>query len=546
MRWIVILLLVTNIMATNYFVDNSVSNSGDGSMTAPWKTIKEALSILSPGDTLFIRGNPNTPRIYTEQLTINGTPGTTSNPIVIRPYGTEKVEIQYQDDSILKLYAGGYVLEDLIFNHLNAASDAIKIKSSYNVLRRCEIKNGKRDGIDLSEGDFNLVEFCTIHNFISGSARDAHAIVLDNGYGNVFRNNEIYDNSGDCIQIYSGSARWTEIIDNRMYTTLGSGSENAVDIKTTVGVKLIGNEMFGFRRSAGSQGNAVVIHHDADSIIMRENRIYDSNGGIRIGGNSEGQPDYIVIERNLVHDLIDEGQYSVDGYGIQFDGLSHVQMYNNTFANIPGPLFWIDSDGAQDVDIRNNLFYNTDRIKGSESLFSGTVIIDYNGWFNADERFSSEAHPITGNDPLFVDAANGNFHLQPGSPAIDAGDPAFGTNFPGGRIDLGAFEAETVTGIRPASTVSIGFELLPNYPNPFNPITVIPFTLTRNGNVKLDIFAISGEHIRTLIDAYLTPGQYTVEWDARNEAGLPVSSGTYLYRLQTPEGQKVRTMIFLK
>jgi len=126
-----------------------------------------------------------------------------------------------------------------------------------------------------------------------------------------------------------------------------------VDIKSTFGVKLIGNEMFGFRRSAGSQGNAVVIHHDADSIIMRDNRIYDSNGGIRIGGNADYQPDYIIIERNIVYDLIDEGQYSTDGYGIQFDGLSNVQMYNNTFVNIPGPLFWIDSDGAENVDIRN-------------------------------------------------------------------------------------------------------------------------------------------------------------------------------------------------
>ncbi len=544
--WIGILIFTLSLHATNYYVDNSVAQSGDGSFTHPWKTVQEALSQLAPGDTLFIRGNLSTPRIYSERLVLNGQAGTPDQPIVIRPYGDEQVEFQYRDATLVKFSSGGYVLEDLILNHLGGESDAIKISSSYNVLRRCVIKNGKRDGIDIGRGNHNLIEYCKIYGFDTGTTADAHGIVLDEGYGNTIRYNEIFDNGGDCIQIYTGTARWTRIEYNKLYTTLGGESENAVDIKSTVGVLLIGNEMFGFRRSAGSQGNAVVVHHDADSIIMRENRIYDSNGGIRIGGNDQYQPDYLVIERNVVYDLIDEGQYSTDGYGIQFDGLSNVQMYNNTFVNIPGPLFWIDSDGAENVDIRNNLFYNTGRIKGGTSLFRGTVIIDYNGWFSANERFDNEAHPIIGTDPMFVNPDAGDFRLAAGSPAIDAGDPAFGTDYPGGRIDLGAYESEAVTAISFQQTTPQQFSLLPNYPNPFNPTTIIPFRLPFSMPVELSIFDARGRLIKRLVNGVLTAGEHRFQWDGRDANGQRVASGTYFYQLRTPIGTQTRQFVLLK
>ncbi len=544
--WIVLLLFTITIQATNYYVDNSVAQSGDGSKNNPWKTVQEALPRLTPGDTLFIRGNVNIPRIYTENFIINGPEGTAEHPIVIRPYNNELVEFQFKNDNLVKLSTGGFVFENLIFNHMGGASDAIKIKSSYNVFRNCVIKNGKRDGIDIGSGDHNLVEYCQIYGFDTGTSTDAHGIVLDEGYGNTFRYNEIFDNGGDCIQIFSGTARWTRIEYNKLYTTIGGESENAVDIKSTVGVLLIGNEMYGFRRSAGSQGNAVVIHHDADSIIMRDNRIYDSNGGIRIGGNAQYQPDYLVIERNVVYNLIDEGQYSTDGYGIQLDGLSNIQMYNNTFANIPGPLFWIDSDGAENVDIRNNLFYNTGRIKGDESLFTGTVLIDYNGWFSANERFNSEPHPILGTDPLFVDAQAADFRLAPGSPAIDAGDPSFGTNYPGGRIDLGAYESESITSLKTPSQLIENFKLFPNYPNPFNPVTIIPFQLPYTMQVEITIFNSQGEFVHQLINEILPGGYHTVQWDGRDANGRSVASGMYIYQLRTPEGTQSRQLILLK
>ena len=534
------------ILATTYYVDNSKGSGGDGSKDRPWNRINDALPNIYAGDTLFIRGDVESPRIYAEHLRLVNA-GTKDQPIVIMAYPGEWVEIQGGGTtSIVKLNKGGYVFENLIFNHLDGESDAIKIKSSYNVMRNCTIKNGKRDGIDIGSGDYNIIENSTIYDFDTGTRQDAHGIVLDEGYGNIIRNNRIYDCSGDCIQIYSGTARWTVIENNELFTTRGSGSENAIDVKTTFGVRIIGNVMYGFRRSAGSQGNAVVIHHDADSVIMKYNRIYDSNGGIRIGGNPGNWPDHVILERNLVHDLVDEGKYSVDGYAIQLDGVADVKMYNNTFANIPGPLFWIDSDGVVDVDIRNNLFYNGQEFHGSQSNLSGTIRIDYNGWFNCPERFDGEPNPVIGDDPQFVNPAAYDYRLQAGSPAIDAGDPAFGNRFPGGRIDLGAFEFEQPTGFQPPTEGPQGYLLLRNYPNPFNPYTTIEFSLPRSGWVRLEIFNILGQSVKRLITGYLSAGQYQLQWDATDDTGRPAPGGVYFYRLILESQQMTQKMFLVR
>ncbi len=548
-RWIIMALLFGGwgaICAGTYYVDNAAADQGDGSFARPWRSINAALPNLFAGDTLYIRGGQSKPQIYPEHLTLVNA-GTPEHPIVIMAFPGEWVEIQGGGTtSIVTLNKGGYVFENLVFNHLDGESDAIRIKSSYNVLRNCTIKNGKRDGIDIGRGDYNIIENCTLFDFDTGTTQDAHGIVLDEGIGTIIRNNRIFDCSGDCIQIYSGTARWTVIENNELYTTLGSGSENAIDIKTTFGVMILGNVMYGFRRSAGSQGNAVVIHHDADSVVMRDNRIYDSNGGIRIGGKPGDWPDHVILERNLVHDLVDEGRYSVDGYAIQLDGLADLTMHNNTFANIPGPLFWIDSDGAVDVDIRNNLFANGREFHGSQSNLRGNVLIDYNGWFNCQERFDGEAHPIVGTDPMFVDPGAYDYRLQAGSPAIDAGDPSFGTNYPGGRIDLGAFEFEQPTGFRAGADPLQDYLLLTNYPNPFNPLTTIEFFLPRSGWVQLEIFNIAGQKIRRLISAPMAAGTHRLQWDATDRTGQPVPGGVYFYRLILENQHQTRRMVLLR
>ena len=76
-----------------------------------------------------------------------------------------------------------------------------------------------------------------------------------------------------------------------------------------------------------------------------------------------------------------------------------------------------------------------------------------------------------------------------------------------------------------------GFALGANYPNPFNPATVIPYELAASAHVRLEVFNLLGQRVATLVDGYQAAGAHTATWTATDAAGRAVSAGVYLYRL---------------
>ena len=99
---------------------------------------------------------------------------------------------------------------------------------------------------------------------------------------------------------------------------------------------------------------------------------------------------------------------------------------------------------------------------------------------------------------------------------------------------------------RPHETV-----LLPNYPNPFNPETWIPYHLANPSNVVITIYDARGSVIRRLELGHQREGYYTsrsraVYWDGRNNVGEPVASGIYFYQLQADNASLLRKMVILK
>ena len=85
------------------------------------------------------------------------------------------------------------------------------------------------------------------------------------------------------------------------------------------------------------------------------------------------------------------------------------------------------------------------------------------------------------------------------------------------------------------------YELYQNYPNPFNPVTNIKFSLPEAAKVKVDVFNIIGEKVRTLIEQNMKAGFHNITFNAEN-----LSSGTYIYRLQTENFTQIKKMLLLK
>lgn len=90
------------------------------------------------------------------------------------------------------------------------------------------------------------------------------------------------------------------------------------------------------------------------------------------------------------------------------------------------------------------------------------------------------------------------------------------------------------------------FELYPNYPNPFNGSTTIRYYIPHDSKVELTIFNILGQEVRTLINKQQMKGNYSLVWDGKNNQGMEVSSGVYIYRLTSESFSKSRKLLFLK
>ncbi len=90
------------------------------------------------------------------------------------------------------------------------------------------------------------------------------------------------------------------------------------------------------------------------------------------------------------------------------------------------------------------------------------------------------------------------------------------------------------------------FGLRQNYPNPFNPSTVIEFDLPAPAHVKLTVFNLLGQQVRTLLNEEMPAGTHPVTWDGTSSSGRSVSSGVYFYRIEAGDNVMTKKMMLLK
>jgi hypothetical protein len=85
-----------------------------------------------------------------------------------------------------------------------------------------------------------------------------------------------------------------------------------------------------------------------------------------------------------------------------------------------------------------------------------------------------------------------------------------------------------------------------NYPNPFNPTTTIRFAVKEPGQIAINVYNLKGQLVKTLIDSNLKAGYHSIAWNGKDNSGKSVSSGVYLYRMQTNGFNQTRKMMLMK
>jgi len=168
--------------------------------------------------------------------------------------------------------------------------------------------------------------------------------------------------------------------------------------------------------------------------------------------------------------------------------------------------------GTNDADVENVSIYEPHQLPEDWS-------------YNADLTSTIDGKPL-GSLQWYPDEME-SYDSESAKEAVYAGWEARNT-----KVDNGNSEANS-------------FKLEQNYPNPFNPVTNIKYTLDQPGKVKLTIYNILGEKVKTLINGQ-SPASNSVKWNATNSAGEKVSSGIYLYKLETENHVTMKKMMLLK
>ena len=139
----------------------------------------------------------------------------------------------------------------------------------------------------------------------------------------------------------------------------------------------------------------------------------------------------------------------------------------------------------------------------------------------------------------------------------------YGSYFGGGRIFVGItpacvpmqelqqvethwYETSTVSTVAEDNVVAKKFELLGNYPNPFNPTTKIRFSNDKTSNVELNVYSVNGALVTTLLNKQLNTGTYDISWNGRGIGNKILPSGMYLYEIKSDNRVLQGKMLFLK
>ena len=134
----------------------------------------------------------------------------------------------------------------------------------------------------------------------------------------------------------------------------------------------------------------------------------------------------------------------------------------------------------------------------------------------------------------FYDLVNGVFY--------DAGVVAVYDEGSSDLVEINFEYAGTLTD----DIIVVTTQLSNNYPNPFNPVTNISYSILETGNVTLEVYNVGGQLVKTLVKEVRATGNYTTTWNGIDDAGKSVASGVYFYKMKTSNYTATKKMILMK
>lgn len=468
-----------------------------------------------------------------------------------------------QDKSLISLEGGLFSIRK---------SDQVRI--SHSTFKNNYASHGGAIFIESSNIKISYCTFADNSGSFGGAAffRSATPILL----GNNFRDNAA-DNSGGAVYMqFCNDVIFTDnvITNNRAATQGGALActySSPVFINCTVyennssyGGAVYAAYSSSVHASRSTFDNNTAIYGGA--FFIKENSELNITNSLFRGNSADNSGGVVYLSQSSLKIYNSLCDANIAGYGGSFTyTYGHVFAANNTFVNNRALIYGgsIYHTFTNDAVYMNNIFWNnTADSLGNQVYFMQSNSAEFRYCLIQGDRFGFAGDSISlvyenniSSDPFFTMSGNLPYTLQSGSPALEAGTPdTTGLSIPPydlndnprilfDRIDIGAYEGPyAALGITDEkSVIPASVRLLGNYPNPFNPLTIIAYELFEKATVRITIFNALGEKVKELVNVQQDPGYYTLKFDGTNMA-----SGIYFYQLQAGSFVQTKKMVLLQ
>ncbi|MFA6632295.1 MAG: FlgD immunoglobulin-like domain containing protein [Kiritimatiellia bacterium] len=308
-------------------------------------------------------------------------------------------------------------------------------------------------------------------------------------------------------------------------------------------------------------GRALVLHHESSRTSGGDNILNNlqvtgcvSNTidwnycpTIGISANYTGSPENYIINSTIS----DNQALPIFGAGITLDDNANVTFINSIISNNSDHNVILNDEGTSArIRFQNCLLGPSDNLEDTIYNMSPDNIIEWYGTnLSSDPGFYawSDDNPYTlGQDSPCINAGTIDFGIFtiPDWYELPSYDLAGNPRIYGDQVDLGAYEWQGQTDIE--DLVTVPTFSISNYPNPFNPETTITYSLPEATKMRLDIYNLKGQLIKTLVNEAKAAGKYSVVWKGTDDSHHPVSSGIYIYKMSAGKYNSTRRMILMK